>query len=290
MDVPTPLHLTPCSRRWPRALETIEGPPDELWVRGRAALLDGLEERTRVAIVGSRAPTPYGEAQARRFARDLAAAGAVIVSGLARGIDQAAHAGALEAGGDTLAVLGGGVDAPWPVGPVPGEVARRGLLLSEYPPGRRPRRHHFPLRNRLISGLSQAVLVVEAGFASGSLITARWAADQGREVLAVPGRVDHPMARGCHRLLKEGAALAEDPEDVLAALGHAPARAGGRARAGGPREPEGPLLAALEGETLGADELARRTGLALVDVLVELVREELAGRVARAPGGLYRRT
>ena len=279
-----PLHLTPGSPHWPAHLEAIDGPPEELWAVGRLELLQILN---RVAIVGTRSPSPYGEDQARRFAAALARAGACIVSGLARGIDQAAHEGALAAGGATIAVLGSGVDRPWPAGPLTERVGRLGLLLSEHPPGTEPRRHHFPLRNRLISGLCQAVLVVEAAHASGSLITARWAADQGREVFVVPGRVDHPMSRGTYRLLREGATPVESPEDLLEDLwgmtDRAPVEELGAV--GAPAE----LLRALEGETLTADEIALRLGRRTTEVLAHLVLLEMAGRVARSPGGLFRR-
>jgi DNA processing protein len=275
-----PLHLTPRDRSWPAELRVLEAAPPELWVRGELGLLQPLP---RVAIVGTRAPTPYGEAQARRFAHALSSAGVVIVSGLARGIDDAAHRAALDAGGGTIAVLGSGVDCPWPAGPLAERIAAEGLLLSEFPPGQAPRRHHFPRRNRLISALSAAVVVVEAAFASGSLITARWAADQGRTVFAVPGRVDHPMARGCHRLIREGAQLVEGPEEIALELGWTHPRA-----ASGPRA-ESALERALLGETLTADELALRSGRELTEVLTELVELELEGAVVRAPGGLYRR-
>lgn len=275
-----PFHLTPRDRSWPAELRALEAAPPELWVRGELGLLQPLP---RVAIVGTRAPTPYGEAQARRFAHALSSAGVVIVSGLARGIDDAAHRAALDAGGGTIAVLGSGVDCPWPAGPLAERIAAEGLLLSEFPPGQAPRRHHFPRRNRLISALSAAVVVVEAAFASGSLITARWAADQGRAVFAVPGRVDHPMARGCHRLLREGAQLVEAPEEVAEELGWARPRAAASPRA------ESALERALLGETLTADELALRSGRELTEVLTELVELELEGAVVRAPGGLYRR-
>jgi DNA processing protein len=167
-------------------------------------------------------------------------------------------------------------------------VSSEGLLLSEQRPGQPPRRHHFPLRNRLISGLSAGVLVVEAAEASGSLITARWAADQGRAVWAVPGRVDHPMARGCHRLIREGAALVEGPEEILAEL---------KLQGAPPFAPSSPvsraplaaaLLQALRGETLTADELAEPNDRDLATVLTALVELELQGEVQRGPGGLYR--
>ena len=279
--------LVPGDAAWPPPFDTLEGAPTEVWIRGRA---EALREERRVAIVGTRSPTPYGEAQARRFAHAAARAGAVVISGLARGIDEAAHRAALDAGGLTIAVLGSGVDRPWPEGPLAAEVAAGGLLVSEFPPGMAPRKHHFPQRNRLISALGTAVLVVEAAWASGSLITAHWAADQGRGVYALPGRVDHPMARGCHRLLREGATLVESPEEWLTELGWGPPPA--HPTSEGPKRGrvERELLAALTGETLSAGELAARTDLGLAEVLTELVLMELAGSVVRAPGGLFRRT
>lgn len=267
---------------YPPQLLNIDGPPERLWVRGRLDLVRCA--RPRVALVGTRAPTPYGVGQAQRFGRALARAGVVVVSGLARGIDQAAHAAALEVGGDTVAVLGSGLNRPWPAVPLVEEIAARGLLMSEFEPDQGPRPHHFPLRNRIISGLVDGLLVIEAAGASGSLITARWAADQGREVFALPGRVDQPMAAGCHRILREGAGLVESPEELLE-------RIYGEA---GPRDPRTPLAPAcelervLEGETLGPDELARRLERSVPEVLVELVRLELEDRVVRSPGGLYR--
>ena len=284
MCSPTIGHLDPRAPDWPRELRHVDAPPGELWWGGRREL---LERAPRVAIVGTRAPTPYGLGQAQRFAGRLAAAGVTIVSGLARGIDQAAHEAALDARGVTIAVLGSAVDRPWPRGPLTDRMLREGLVLSELPPGRGPRRHHFPLRNRLISGLALGVVVVEAAHASGSLITARWAADQGKAVFAVPGRVDHPMARGCHRLLREGASLVESPEEVLAELGLVPEP---RAPAiGSNASPPHPIVAALTGETLSVDEICQRLARSPGDVLAALVGLELDGLVARGPGGLYRR-
>lgn len=207
-----PYLLEPGSDRWPAELDLIDAAPERLWARGCLHL---LERGPRVAIVGTRAPSAYGEAQAARFGRELALAGVVVVSGLARGCDQAAHRAALDAGGATIAVIGSGVDRPWPEGETTERMMRAGLVLSEHAPGTPPRPHHFPLRNRLVSGLCRGVLVIEAATASGTLITARWAVDQGRKVWALPGRVDHPLARGCHKLLRDGATLVESPEEIL---------------------------------------------------------------------------
>lgn len=267
---------------YPPLLSRIEGPPPTLWANGRLELV--TRERPRIAIVGTRSPTPYGEAQALRFGAALAAAGVVVISGLARGIDQAAHRGVLDANGDTVAVLGSGLHRPWPVVPMVEEIAERGLLLSEFEPEQSPRPFHFPQRNRVISGLADAVLVVEAAAASGSLITARWAADQGRDVFALPGRIDHPMSRGGHRLLREGAGLVESPEELLE-LCYEGRLEGERAEP--PRELTR-LENALQGETLTADELSTLLRLPVQEVLVELVTLELKGRIARSPGGLYR--
>ena len=278
MDAPCRIDLH--SSDWPDELRGIDDPPCALFARGRLEL---LSRRPRAALVGTRSPTAYGESQAARFARALASAGVVVVSGMARGVDSIAHRAALDAGGATVAVLGCGVDRPWPGGELADRLAREGLLLSELPPGTPPRRHHFPRRNRLISGLADVVLVVEAARASGSLITAKWAADQGRTVCALPGRVDHPMSGGCHRLLREGAALVESPDEVLAELALDPL--------GEPAVPDArasPFAEVLRGETLSADELAERLSRPLSDVLVELVQAELGGAVVRGPGGLYR--
>jgi DNA processing protein len=289
---------------WPEELQAVASPPDALWLRGRTDL---IAPGPRVAIVGSRSPTPYGLAQAARFSRELAEAGVCIVSGLARGVDAAAHAAALDAGGATLAVLGCGVDRPWPFGPATERVAHDGLLVSEHPPGTPPRRHHFPLRNRILAALSDAVLVVEAAHRSGSLITARWAADQGQQVLAVPGRVDHPMARGVTRLLREGATPVESPamllEDVFgggAPLGSAAPDGSGAAQPWtGARpapasaklvsEDQQVVLGSLQGETLTAEEVADRTGLGLGVTLAALTTLELDGSIRRCPGGLHER-
>lgn len=274
------LKVEPGGPTWPSRLDEIEAPPESLWLRGDEG---ALSSSRCVAIVGSRSPTPYGLEQARLFAMSFAAAGVVVVSGLARGIDAAAHAGALDAGGETIAVLGCGVDRPWPKGEVTRRVLEEGLLLSEHSPGTDPRPHHFPLRNRLISGMSAGVVVVEAAARSGSLITARWAADQGRDVFALPGRVDQPMSRGAHKLLREGASLVEAPGEVLAELfGSTPEH-----------EEDSPIQGDVVLEELAradrtVDELSAATGIEARALLARLVLEELSGLVTRAPGGIYR--
>ncbi len=198
---------------FPLHLRGVTGMPAALWVRGSIGGADALA----VALVGARHATAYGLEQAERLAGDLARRGVTIVSGLARGIDTAAHRGALRAGGRTIAVLGSGVDVIYPPENrrLAGEIMERGALVSEFAPGARPLPFHFPLRNRVIAGLSLVVVVVEAAEKSGALITAGWAADLAREVMAVPGRVTSPASRGCHRLIKDGATLAEDWEDVI---------------------------------------------------------------------------
>jgi DNA processing protein len=283
-----PLCVERGSPSWPDELSHIDDVPERIWIRGRTAI---LRLRPRVAIVGARGPSPYGTAQAQRFARELARAGLVVVSGLARGIDQAAHAAALDAGGATIAVLGSAVDRPWPDGEVARRLPHEGLLLSEFQPGTDPRPHHFPRRNRLISGLCTGVLIVEAAAASGSLITARWAADQGRTVWALPGRVDHPLARGTHKLLREGATLVESPEEIVQELrtGLPPGPIAAGAAPEALPTAQAAVLAVLVGETLDASEVAARARLSGPDALATLVELELAGRVVRAPGALYRR-
>ncbi|MEL6429027.1 MAG: DNA-processing protein DprA [Planctomycetota bacterium] len=278
---------------WPQGLLSIASPPQRLWLRGRAGLLG---DDPRVAIVGTRAPTPYGSAQAERFGAELARAGVCIVSGLARGVDSSAHTGALAVGGRTIAVLGSGVDRPWPGGPLGDRIAREGLLLSEFPPGAGPRRHHFPLRNRIIAALSDAVLVVEAAARSGSLITARWAAEQGQTVFALPGRVDHPMAEGTLALLREGAtpvgaprALLEDLYGVGSALDRSSGDASDSDPAPARTDEERAVLNALTGETLRAAEVARIAGLDVGRALAALQTLGLDGDVRACPGGLYER-
>ena len=281
----------PC---YPRQLLEIHDPPPLLWARGDPALLG----RPRMlAVVGTRNPSAQGARDAHDFARALAQAGVCVVSGLARGVDAQAHRGALRAGaggGSTLAVLGHGCDRVYPAAhrELARQVASAGLLVSEFALGEAPLPQHFPRRNRIISGLSRGVLVVEAALRSGSLITARLAAEQGREVFALPGSIHNPMARGCHSLLREGAQLAEQPGDILDELGWAPANPArpAAAPAAGPlRAPQPDVLACMGFDPLSLDELLGRSALPAAQLQEQLLELELQGRLARLPGGRVQR-
>ena len=287
--------VTLADAAYPRLLLEISDPPALLYCRGRTDLLN----KHALALVGSRNATAQGMSSTEQFARSFSAAGLTIVSGLAQGIDAAAHRGGLAGEGSTIAVLGTGVDIAYPRSnaALADEIAERGLLLSEFPLGTRALAHNFPRRNRLISGLAQGCLVVEAALASGSLITARAAADQGREVFAVPGSIHSPLSKGCHALIKSGAKLVESAEDVLSELGtfrrtgfastRAPAKAPAlSAPAGGADEP---LLDCMGFDPVDVDSLCARARLPAEKVSAELLRLELAGRVAVLPGGLYQR-
>lgn len=265
---------------YPAALLTLPDPPLALWIRGAPGVLAG----PCVALVGSRAARPAALEIARSMAASLAALGVVVVSGLARGVDAAAHAGALEAGA-TVAVLGTGIDLVYPARheALATRIAATGALVSEFLPGTPPLAHHFPLRNRILSGLARAVVVVEASEQSGSLITARLAAEQGREVMVVPGDVRGGANRGGHALLRDGARLVETAADVLDELGWMP-----RAGASPDRPTPPPLVALLLRDGgLPADALVEKTGRSAAEVLAELLDLELAGLVARDPGGRY---
>jgi DNA processing protein len=273
----------------PADLEAIDAPPLALTYRGRLELL--AASRARAAVVGTRTPTPYGARQAERFGGELASSGVVVVSGFARGVDRAAHRAALAAGGDTIAVLGSGLRKPYPsdVPELLAAIEERGLVLSEMPIDTPASRGSFPRRNRILSGLSRSVVVIEAGLASGSLLTARWAADQGREVCALPGRVDSPMSAGCHELLREGARLVESPKELLRETlglgGSSPASERSAARNASPLA-AAVLEAAREGATL--DEIADRTGSALEALFEVVLALEMSGELARGPDALYR--
>lgn len=271
---------------YPKPLLEIADPPALLYARGRTELLS----RNALAVVGSRNATQQGEANAEALARALSAAGLTIVSGLALGIDAAAHRGGLAGAGSTIAVLGTGIDVLYPSrnAALAAEIAEHGLLLSEFPLGSGPVAQNFPRRNRLISGLARGCLVVEAALASGSLITARAAAEQGREVFALPGSIHSPLSKGCHALIKSGAKLVESAEDVLSELsGFRPSGFASTQQAA--RQGDTGLLAHMGHDPVDVDSLCSRAGLSAEQVSSELLKLELDGRVAALPGGLYQR-
>ena len=289
------------SREYPKRLAEIPDAPLALWVEGRTR---GLLAQPQLAIVGSRSPTADGREIAEQFARYLAERGLTITSGLATGIDGASHRGAVDALGSTIAVLGGGLDKIFPREHtrLAADIARRGLLVSEYAPGVEPQRLFFPQRNRIIAGLSLGTLVVEATRRSGSLITAGFALDYGREVFAIPGSIHNPLARGCHHLIRQGAKLVEEAGDILIELK--------------PQlEAEGiDLASSVSTDTYAADsasltkdpsyekllntlgfsptpiaEISARTSLTTAEVSSMLLLLELEGLVEALPGGRYSR-
>jgi DNA processing protein len=279
---------------FPPLLAAIPDAPAALFVRGS---VDALH-LPQFAVVGSRRPTPAGRELAFRFARELAAAGFAVTSGLAAGIDAAAHRGALAAAGASVAVCGTGSDVVYPASHagLAEELAARGAVVTEFPTGVPPLPEHFPRRNRIISGLSLGVLVVEAAQRSGSLITARLAAEQGREVFALPGSVQNPLARGCHRLIRDGAALVEEVAEIVAALRPAALPAAARASqaaagvgfSGDPLDRAGKILLNACGfEPVDLDTLVGRTGLPASAVASTLLLLELSGEVESCPGGRY---
>lgn len=279
--------VTLADETYPRPLLEIPDPPALIYVQGRTELL----ARHALAIVGSRNATQQGEANAEAFARALSAAGLTIVSGLALGIDAAAHRGGLGGSGSTIAVLGTGIDITYPSrnAALAAEIAARGLLVSEFPLGTAPAAQNFPRRNRLISGLARGCLVVEAAPASGSLITARAAAEQGREVFAIPGSIHSPLSRGCHALIKSGAKLVESAEDVLTELGGFRPSGYASTKERSEKTQDAGLLAHMGHDPVDVDSLCSRAGLSAEQVSAELLRLELDGRIAMLPGGLYQR-
>jgi len=277
--------VTVLDEDYPAALGHLPDPPIVVWTHGQSSLLG----RPAVAIVGSRQASPAGLEVARRLGQGLAAAGLVVVSGLARGIDAAAHRGALRGGGLTLAVLGSGLDRVYPPEHrgLAADVRASGCLISELPPGTPPLARHFPMRNRIISGLARAVVVVEASDKSGSLITARMALEQGRDVLAVPGNVVSGCHRGCHALIKDGAKLVENVEDILDEVGWtSPVVPLGGAQ-GNPSHTSTLLECISPGEAVTVEELAARSGLQTGPILAELGRLELDGHIGRSGVGAY---
>ncbi|MBZ2169571.1 MULTISPECIES: DNA-processing protein DprA [Marinobacter] len=281
----------PC---YPEPLRHIHDAPWVLFALGDVSLL----QREQIAIVGSRNATPSGLSLARRFAAELSACSLLVTSGLALGVDGAAHAGALDVNAPTLAVIGCGLDNLYPGRhrPLARRILERGLLVSEYPPGTPARPAHFPQRNRIISGLARGVLVVEAGLKSGSLITARLAMEQGREVFAIPGPVQSPVSRGCHHLIKQGAALVESVEDIVAELGASWQQSTPLGNGTGEANPlsglehrEIAVFEALGYDPQSTDALSFTTGLSADQLMQSLLLLELQGLVTTVPGG-YQRT
>lgn len=272
---------------YPRALLEIAGPPPLLYLKGRRELLG----RPAIAVVGSRNATPQGTRNAEAFARILSDSGLCIVSGLALGIDAAAHRGGLQGASSSIAVVGTGLDIIYPARnrALAHELASHGALISEFPLGTPSIGSNFPRRNRIISGLTAGCLVVEAAPQSGSLITARLAAEQGREVFAIPGSIHSPVARGCHALIKQGAKLVESAQDVLEELGWRGAAAPGTTPAPQASGADEALLLGLGFEPTDTDTLAQRCGLTPERVSAMLLQLELDGRVANLPGGFYQR-
>lgn len=292
---------------FPALLDEMPGAPAALFVAGDAGAL----WQPQVAIVGSRNATPGGAANAEAFARALGAAGFAITSGLAEGIDTAAHVGALAVGASTLAVLGTGADRVYPAqqAQLAARIAAGGALVSQFPPGTGAQQAHFPQRNRVIAGLSLGTLVVEAGVRSGALISARHASEAGREVFALPGSIHNPLARGCHQLIREGAKLVETTAEIIDELAPLARRLGASLRerlapaakdapAAPPARPASArdgdpdyarLYAVLETDPLDIDTLAARSGLGVAALASMLLLLELEGEVVAAVGGYARR-
>jgi DNA processing protein len=277
--------VTLADAQYPPQLLQCPDPPLLLYVQGRAELL----AQPSIAIVGSRNASVQGSDNARAFAAALGRQGFAIVSGLALGIDAAAHEGALQAGAGTIAIVGTGPDRVYPAAnrALAHRIAEAGVIATEFAPGTPPLAANFPQRNRIIAGLARGTLVVEAALQSGSLITARIAADCGREVFAIPGSIHSPLARGCHALLRQGARLVETAQDILDELGAAGAAAAPLAEA--PSATTDPLLDALGQDPVTLDALGARTGLSAQALQARLLELELEGQVARLPGGLFQR-
>jgi DNA processing protein len=283
--------LTLADADYPAELLQMPDPPLLLFVQGQLA---ALAHPQKVAVVGSRNPTPQGLLNARQFARSLGQAGVCVVSGLALGVDGAAHEGALAAGAPTIAVVGTGLDRVYPARhkALAHQIAASGVLISEYPLGTPPLAPNFPKRNRLIAALGQGTLVVEAALLSGSLITARLAVDMGRDVFAIPGSVHSPQSRGCHALIRQGAKLVESAQDVLEELRLlAPVAAASTADLwpAPSSSADTVLLLAMGHDPVSLDALQARTGVPTADLQGALLELELNGEVGRLPGGLFQR-
>lgn len=287
--------------RYPPDFFNMPDAPVLLYAMGQIDTLQQLP--ACIAMVGSRNPTPQGEANAHSFAKTFVDMGCCVVSGLALGIDAASHQGALAHAAQTtaqpatIAVVGTGLDRVYPRQnrDLAHRISQHGVILSEYPLGAKPLTHHFPQRNRIIAGLSKGVLVVEAALQSGSLITARLAGECGREVFAIPGSIHAPQARGCHSLIKQGAKLVETAHDILEELQlHTPAATAPTAPANADIDtdtdsPHQVVLSALGYDPMGIDALLARTGLDTAQLQAHLLELELQGTVARLPGGVFQR-
>jgi DNA processing protein len=278
--------VTLADGEYPQALLQIPDPPPLLYVKGRVELLN----RPAMAVVGSRNATRQGVMNAETFSRCLSDAGLCVVSGLALGIDAAAHRGGLDGAASSIAVVGTGLDIVYPARnhALAHELAERGTLISEFPLGTAAKSANFPRRNRIICGLALGCLVVEAAPRSGSLITARLAAEQGREVFAIPGSIHSPVARGCHALIKQGAKLVESAGDILDELNwHVTATPAPGTPS--PGSADHPLLQWLDFDPVSIDALVARSGLTSDAVCAMLLQLELEGQIASLPGGLYQR-
>ncbi|MGB8337886.1 MAG: DNA-processing protein DprA [Burkholderiales bacterium] len=277
--------VTLADSTYPKALLDLPDAPPMLYVKGRIELLNA----TSMAIVGSRNATPQGEENAEAFAEVLSQAGISVISGLALGIDAAAHRGGLRGHASTIAVVGTGLDTVYPARnkTLAHQIARAGALVSEFPLGTPPNRENFPRRNRIISGLSRGVLVVEAALSSGSLITARLAAEQGRDVFAIPGSIHSPFSKGCHSLIKQGAKLVESAQDILEELGFTSAPVAATAEDAG--QAVNPLLQSMGYDPVSVDALTARAKLSAEKVSQMLLELELLGEISSLPGGLYQR-
>ena len=291
--------LTLADAMYPAALLEVPDPALMVYAMASPAFWEGGAWPSRaLAVVGSRNPTPQGASNARMFARDLAARGICVVSGLALGVDGAAHEGALE-GGDgscrTIAVVGTGLDRVYPARhhDLAHRIAEHGVLLSEYPLGTPPLAHNFPRRNRIICGLAQGTLVVEAALQSGSLITARLSGDQGKDVFAVPGSIHAPQSKGCHALIRQGAKLVESAQDILEEFpvwqNAVPHWLPDSAAPSAQLDASCPVLGALGYDPVHLDAVQARTGWSTAQLQVRLLELELGGEVARLPGGLFQR-
>jgi DNA processing protein len=281
LDDPLNRIFTIADSEYPQNLLNIPDPPLMLYVKGRLDLLNAQS----LAIVGSRSASAQGLRNAEAFAKSASDSGLCIVSGMAHGIDAAAHQGGLQGAGSSIAVVGTGLDKIYPAAnrELAHQLAQSGAIISEFPLGTPPLAANFPRRNRIISGLSLGCLVVEASLQSGSLITARMALEQGREVFAIPGSIHSPQSRGCHALIKQGAKLVENAQDILEELGYRKTASTTVAA------PEHPLFMHLGFDPLDAESLAQRSGLTIGELSAILLQLELDGAIASLPGGLYQR-